>query len=81
LSDRELYRIDISGVIEAIQTEDTKLAVDRACEFGFTLGEISEKTRWLDALDKLENSLLESEEDAIMTIHLIRKMIENDERE
>jgi hypothetical protein len=73
--------VDISKVITAMKSGSLNDAVDKACEFGFTLGEISEKTRWLDALDKLENSLLESEEDAIMTIHLIRKMIENDERE
>ncbi len=73
--------VDISEVITAMKSGSLNDAVDKACEFGFTLGEISEKTRWLDVLDKLEESLLDSEEDAIMTIHLIRKMVENDERE
>lgn len=71
---REPYYMDISGVIDAIQTEDVRLAVDRACEFGFTLGEIAEKDRWLELLDNLENSLLGSEEDAKLTIHIIRKL-------
>lgn len=73
--------VDISEVITAMKSGSLNDAVDKACEFGFTLGEISEKTRWLDVLDKLEESLLDSEEDAIMTIHLIRKMVEEDERE
>jgi hypothetical protein len=71
---RELHSMDISGVIAAIQKEDVRLAVDRACEFGFTLGEIAEKDRWLELLDNLENSLLGSEEDAKLTIHIIRKL-------
>ncbi len=76
-----MHVVDISEVITAMKSGSLNDAVDKACEFGFTLGEISEKTRWLDILDKLEESLLDSEEDAIMTIHLIRKMVENDERE
>jgi hypothetical protein len=74
LNSHEPYVINISGVIDAIQTEDINLAVDRACEFGFTLGEISEKDRWVEILDKLESSLVSSEEDAKLTIHIIRKL-------
>jgi hypothetical protein len=74
LNSHEPYVINISGVIDAIQTEDINLAVDRACEFGFTLGEISEKDRWVEILDKLESSLISSEEDAKLTIHIIRKL-------
>lgn len=76
-----MHVVDISEVITAMKSGSLNDAVDKACEFGFTLGEISEKTRWLDILDKLEESLLDSEEDAIMTIHLIRKMVENSDRE
>ena len=73
-NNREIHSMDISGVIDAIQTEDVRLAVDRACEFGFTLGDISEKDRWLELLDNLEANLLDSEEDAKLTIHIIRKL-------
>jgi hypothetical protein len=55
--------------------------VDTAGEAWFILGERIAERKFLDILDKLEKSLLDSEEDAIMTIHLIRKMVENDERE
>jgi hypothetical protein len=69
-----MQSIDISGVIDSIQSNDVRTAVDRACEFGFTLGEISEKDRWVEILDKLESSLVSSEEDAKLTIHIIRKL-------
>lgn len=48
--------------------------VDTAGESWFTLGEALERRRWTDVLDKLESSLVDSEEDAKMTIHIIRKL-------
>jgi len=69
-----MQTIDISGVISAMKSGSLNDAVDQACEFGFTLGELAEKDRWLELLDKLEETLLDSEEDAKMTIHIIRKL-------
>ena len=71
-----MQSIDISGVIDAMKTKDVSNAIDQACEVGFTLGEISENDRWLNILDKLESTLLDSEEDAKMTIHVIRALSE-----
>ena len=69
-----MQSIDISGVIDSIQSNDVRTAVDRACEFGFALGELAEKDRWIGILDKLESNLVSSEEDAKLTIHIIRKL-------
>ena len=69
-----MQTIDVSGVIDAMKSGTLNDAVDQACEFGFALGEIAEKDRWLELLDKLEETLLDSEEDAKMTIHIIRKL-------
>jgi hypothetical protein len=74
-----MQSIDISGVIDAMKTKDLSNAIDQACEVGFTLGEISENDRWLNILDKLEATLLDSEEDAKMTIHVIRALSEKEE--
>lgn len=73
-----MQTINISGVIDAIKTKDIDIAIDQACEVGFTLGEISENDRWLNVLDKLEETLLDSEEDAKMTIQIIRALSEKD---
>jgi len=69
-----MQSIDISGVINSIQANDVRTAVDQACEFGYTLGELAEKDRWIEILDKLESNLVSSEEDAKLTIHIIRKL-------
>lgn len=69
-----MQTINISGVINAMKSGSLNDAVDQACEFGFTLGEIAEKDRWIEILDKLESTLLDSEEDAKMTIHIIREL-------
>lgn len=74
-----MQSIDISGVIDAMKTKDLSNAIDQACEVGFTLGEISENDRWLNILDKLESTLLDSEEDAKMTIYVIRALSEKEE--
>ena len=66
--------------IEAIAIGRVKLSeavdelIDLAGESWFDLGERLERQRWIDLLDKLENSLVDSEEDAKMTIHIIRKL-------
>ena len=75
--------IDVSLVADkrsAVNEAITAL-VDTAGAVWFDLGESLERRRFLDILDKLEKSLLKSEEDAIMTIHLIRKMVETDDWE
>lgn len=45
----------------------------------FEFGQTFENDRVLEILDNLENSLVESEEDAKMTIHIIRKLIDLNE--
>ena len=81
--DLEVFEINIAKAIlkkqEAYKAIDA--LVDSAGESWFELGEKLAEKRFRDILDKLENSLLDSEEDAKMTIHLIRKMVENDARE
>ncbi len=81
--DLEIFEVSIAKTIlkkqEAYKAIDA--LIDAAGESWFDLGEKLAEKRFRDILDKLENSLLDSEEDAIMTIHLIRKMVENDERE
>jgi hypothetical protein len=49
-------------------------------ESWFEFGEKFERQRIYDLLDKFEESLLDSEEDAKMAIHIIRKLIETDGR-
>lgn len=48
-------------------------------ETWFEFGEKFERQRVLDLLDKFEESLLDSEEDAKMTIHIVRKLVETNE--
>ncbi len=81
--DLEVFEINIAKAILKKEEADKAIdaLVDSAGESWFELGEKLAEKRFFDILDKLENSLLDSEEDAIMTIHLIRKMVENDERE
>lgn len=81
--DLEVFEISIAKAIlkkqEAYKAIDA--LIDASGESWFELGEKIAEKRFRDILDKLEKNLLDSEEDAIMTIHLIRKMVENDERE
>lgn len=81
--DIEVFEISVAKAIlkkqEAYKALDALM--DAAGESWFDLGEKLAEKRFRDILDKLENNLLDSEEDAKMTIHLIRKMVENDERE
>jgi hypothetical protein len=81
--DMEVFEVSIAKAIlkrqEAYKAIDA--LADSAGESWFELGEKLAKRNFMNLLDKLENSLLDSEEDAIMTIHLIRKMVEEDEQE
>ena len=81
--DMEIFEVSIAKAIlkkqEALNAIDA--LTDAAGESWFELGEKLAEKRFMDVLDKLEDGLLDSEEDAKMTIHLIRKMVENDERE
>lgn len=51
---------------------------DAAGEKWFELGTELERKRILNLLDTLQNGLIDSEEDAKITIGVIRKMIKND---
>lgn len=81
--DMDVFEVSIAKAIlkrqEAYKAIDA--LADSAGESWFELGEKLAKRNFMNLLDKLENSLLDSEEDAIMTIHLIRKMVEEDEQE
>jgi hypothetical protein len=81
--DYELFEVSIAKAIlkrqEAMNAIDA--LTDAAGESWFEMGEKLAEKRFLDILDKFEDGLLDSEEDAKMTIHLIRKMVETDERE
>jgi len=81
--DMEVLEVSIAKAIlkkqEAYKAIDALM--DASGESWFELGEKLAEKKFRDTLDKLEDSLLDSEEDAIMTIHLIRKMIDQDERE
>jgi hypothetical protein len=81
--DIEVLEVSIAKAIlkkqEAYKAIDA--LIDASGESWFELGEKLAEKRFRDTLDKLENTLLDSEEDALMTIHLIRKMVEEDERE
>ena len=81
--DIEILEVSIAKAIlkkqEAYKAIDALM--DASGESWFELGEKLAEKRFNDVLDKLERTLLDSEEDALMTIHLIRKMVEEDERE
>lgn len=81
--DYELFEVSIAKAIlkkqEALNAIDA--LTDAAGESWYELGEKMAERRFLEILDKLEDGLVDSEEDAKMTIHLIRKMVESNERE
>jgi len=81
--DQEVFEISIAKAILKRQEayKAINAMVDSAGETWFELGEKLAEKRFLNVLDKLEENLLDSEEDAKMTIHLIRKMVESDDRE
>ena len=81
--DMEVFEVSIAKAIlkkqEAIKAIDA--LTDAAGESWYELGEKMAEKRFLEILDKFEDNLLDSEEDAKMTIHLIRKMVETDGQE
>jgi hypothetical protein len=81
--DMELFEISVAKAI--LRKEEAYRAInalaDSAGESWFELGEKIAEKKFMSVLDKLEESLLDSEEDALMTIHLIRKMVEEDGQE
>ncbi len=81
--DMEAFEVSIAKAI--LRREEAYRAIDAladsAGESWFELGEKLAKKKFMSVLDRLESTLLDSEEDAIMTIHLIRKMVEEDEQE
>jgi hypothetical protein len=81
--DQEVFEISIAKAI--LRKEEAYRAIDAladsAGESWFELGEKLAEKKFISLLDRLETSLLDSEEDALMTIHLIRKMVEEDGQE
>jgi hypothetical protein len=81
--DQEVFEISIAKAI--LRKEEAYRAIDAladsAGESWFELGERLAEKKFMSVLDRLETSLLDSEEDALMTIHLIRKMVEEDGQE
>lgn len=81
--DMEAFEVSIAKAV--LRREEAYRAIDAladsAGESWFELGEKLAEKKFMSVLDKLESSLLDSEEDALMTIHLIRKMVEEDGQE
>jgi hypothetical protein len=79
----EIFELSVAKAI--LRKEEAYRAIDALAdstgESWFELGEKLAEKKFMSVLDKLEKSLLDSEEDALMTIHLIRKMVEEDGQE
>jgi len=69
----------IAGRDEAYRAIDA--LADAAGESWFELGEKLERKRILNLLDKFDNKLVDSEEDAKMALAVLRELIENGEEE
>ena len=69
----------IAGRNEAYRAIDA--LADSAGESWFELGEKLERKRILNLLDKFDNKLVDSEEDAKMALAVLRELIENGEEE
>lgn len=61
-----------------IAEESFDNALDAAFESGWELGIIDERSRFADILNALENKLTDNEEDAKVTIEIIRKLVSTD---
>ncbi len=61
-----------------IADESFENALDASFESGWELGIIDERSRVADILNALESRLTDSEEDAKVTIEIIRKLISTD---
>lgn len=57
--------------------EAQKTALDAASEFGYEMGVISEQTRIYEEIDAISKSLTDEEEDAKLTIEIIKQVILN----
>lgn len=70
-------RVHLGGLIslrdKAKATTDE--LIDAATELGWDMGVLEERSATLEILDELENSLTDDEEDAKLTIGIIRKML------
>ena len=58
-----------------IAEDSLKDALDAAFDSGWELGILDERSRFMNILDGLERSLTNSEEDAKLTIAIIRKKV------
>ena len=81
--DMELFTLSIGKAIagrdEAYRAIDA--LADAAGESWFELGEKLERKRILNVLDSFDKKLVDSEEDAKMTLAVLRELIENGEEE
>jgi hypothetical protein len=81
--DMEVFEVSIAKAIlkkqEALNAIDA--LTDAAGESWFELGEKLERKRILGVLDKFEEKLVDSEEDAKMTLAILRELIANAEEE
>ena len=81
--DMNLFVHSIGGAIskrdEAYRAIDA--LIDSAGESWFDLGAKLERRKFLDLLDNFDKKLLDSEEDAKMTLAVLRELIENGEEE
>jgi len=81
--DMDLFTLSIGKAIagrnEAYRAIDA--LADSAGESWFELGEKLERKRIINLLDKFDNKLVDSEEDAKMALAVLRELIENGEEE
>jgi len=81
--DMKLFTLSIGKAIagrdEAYRAIDA--LADAAGESWFELGEKLERKRILNVLDSFDKKLVDSEEDAKMTLAVLRELIENGEEE
>lgn len=77
--DLGIFTLSLSKVLdkkgEAYRAIDA--LIDSAGESWFEMGENLERKRVLDILDTFEHTLVDSEEDAKMALHVLREMISN----
>jgi hypothetical protein len=81
--DMDIFTHSIAGVIERQKDayEAISQLVDATGQSWFELGEKLERKRILNVIDTLESKLVDSEEDAKMTLAVLRELIENGEEE
>lgn len=81
--DMDLFTVSIANAIAkrdgAYRAIDA--LADAAGESWFELGEKLERKRVLEILDNFDQKLVDSEEDAKMTLAVLRELIENGEEE